>query len=178
MANIDLKGLQHTSGGTISINNNIETSIGTSSMPVGTVVNVTTIQDNVRASVPGAAVGTLFGGSFTKKRSDSIIFVKAVSLGNGSASGNCGVCIRVDGIEDFGSGYQYDDSYGAQVRQIIQSAQFAGLSAGSHTVESGWRAINGSSGEHPFQRKNPNASDDSRLNQTVSTIVVYEVVVG
>jgi hypothetical protein len=176
MSKLSVLGFEHTSGGTITVSNNFEAELNTSDFPSGTIVKTSVIQDSTRSTLTSGTTGTVFSGNFTKVRGDSTLIVRHTTFGNGAASGVCGLCLRLDGTtEDFGSSYQYDNAYSPQVRQLIGSGRFEGVSAGSHTMAVGWNSA-ASGGEHPFVLKNPNANDDSRLYQKVSTIVIYEVI--
>ena len=56
------------------------------------------------------------------------------------------------------------------------NGKFTGVSSGSRTLIIGWSPANGTSATRPFLVLNPNATDDARGHQTVSTVVVYEVI--
>ena len=57
---------------------------------------------------------------------------------------------------------------------LTGTSKTTGKSSGSQTVTIGWDVGGGSSGS-PFVYLNPNSTDESRLYQTVSTLVIYEI---
>ena len=55
------------------------------------------------------------------------------------------------------------------------SKEFSELSAGTHTVNFGWKTRSGSATDKPFVVWNLNSSDDSRQHQTRSHCTIFEV---
>lgn len=145
----------------------------------GAILNISTIRNSTRTSVPNSGATTLFSGSFTKIRAASTLIAKCTVYGCQYSSGTCGVGMNIDGSNwDYGVAYQYDGAWSAtaQITIVIGTSRWTGISAGSHTVGFGFNPINGATAERPFGILNPNNSDDSRNQQTVSSIVVYEVI--
>jgi hypothetical protein len=78
---------------------------------------------------------------------------------------------------DYGMAYQYDGAWSSvnQTTIVFGQAQWTSVAAGSHTMSFGWNTRDGNTNNRPFNNLNPNSSDDSRNQQMVSRIVVYEV---
>lgn len=146
-------------------------------MQSGFVLGSTIFRNGTRAAVSTAAESTLFGGSFTKQRSDTVLIATCTVFGCGYYSGNCGVGMKLDNTWHFGTGYQYDGSWSSTLQITIISGQgyWSGFSAGSHTLYWGWKTADGGTGNRPFNIFNPNNSDDGRNQQVVSSMIVYEV---
>jgi hypothetical protein len=146
-------------------------------MQSGFVVGSTTFRYGTRAAISTAAESTIFGGSFTKQRADSLLFATCTVFGSQYYSGNCGVGMKMDATWHFGTGYQYDGSWSStlQITVITGQGYWSGVGAGSHTLYWGWKCADGGTGNRPFNYINPNSSDDSRLQQIVSSMVVYEI---
>jgi hypothetical protein len=164
-------------------------------LPAGNIVNVTTLTHSTPTSVSvisAPAKATFFGGSFTKKYSHTHLAVECLAFGQGVYSGNCGTALVLDynvsGKEcwDYGVSYGYDNSW--QPYQIIccQGHSYftqyhitgAQIEAGSHTMHFGmWVKRADQGGNRPFNNLSPNASttSDSRVRQTVSSIVIREI---
>lgn len=145
----------------------------------GAIVAITTVRSSTRTSVPNSGTTTLFSGSFTKLRAATTLIARCTVYGAAYSSGNCGVGMNIDSSNwDYGVAYQYDGAWSAsqQTTIVIGTSRWTGISAGSHTVGFGFNPVNGATGERPFGILNPNSSDDTRNQQMVSTIVLYEVV--
>lgn len=150
-------------------------------VPTGMPLAINVISSATRTNlsvVTGASVA--FSGSFTKLRSDTVLRATCTVFGAGYYSGNCAVGVVLDyGVNtrwDYGCAYQYDGQWSstAQTTMVMGHHQWSSVSAGSHTIGFGWNPAD-SSTNRPFAYLNPNSSDDSRNNQMVSRIVVYEV---
>jgi len=146
-------------------------------VPSGGVIAVSTVRNSTRTALSNTSEYVAFSGSFTKKRSDSIIIAQANVYGNSFQSGNCGVGLKLDSTWDFGSSYQYDGAWNQalQVTIVTGNGLWTGVSSGSHTMGWGWKTANGSSAEKPFDFLNPNGTSDARIPQITSTIVIYEI---
>lgn len=165
-------------GQTLDISNSTLSGLSSSEMPAGSIISINTFRNGTRTALGSLPAGyTLFGGTFNKKLSNSLIVATCTVYGAQFASGNCGVGLKLDSSWDYGVAYQYDGSWLSTLQTTIVTGtcQWSGISAGSHTMYFGWNPINGSSGEKPFSIFNPNNSDDPRNQQMVSSIVVYEV---
>jgi hypothetical protein len=146
--------------------------------PTGGVVKMSVFRNYTREAASGNPVnayGMWTTAGFTKARADTNIIIQVTVFGAGYSSGQCGIGTEVDGVWDYGHGYQYDGSYTAKTLQCHGTSYYTGLAAGSHTLKWGWKPGNGTTGERPFDVLNPNNNDDSRNGQVGSTMVVYEV---
>lgn len=146
-------------------------------MQSGFILGSAIFRYGTRAALPTSADTTIFGGTFTKQRADTNIFATCTVFGAGYYSGNCGVGMKLDSTWHFGTGYQYDGAWSAsnQVTVITGQGYWTGLAAGAHTLNWGWKVADGGTGNKPFNYINPNSNDDSRLQQIVSSIIVYEI---
>ena len=150
-------------------------------VPTGMLLAINVISSATRTALSNAANVTAFGGTFTKLRSDTILRATCTVFGAGYYSGNCGVGLVLDyGTSnvrwDYGCAYQYDGAWSstAQTTMVMGHHQWSSVSAGSHTMSFGWNPADGTTSNKPFGYLNPNSSDDSRNNQMVSRIVIYE----
>ena len=148
----------------------------------GMPLAINVISSNTRTSISTSNKLTLFSGTFTKLRNDTVLRATSTVFGAGYYSGNCGVGLVLDfGTAnerwDYGMAYQYDGAWSAsqQTTMVFGQTQWTGVSSGSHTISFGFNTADGGSGNRPFNILNPNSSDDVRNNQMVSRIVVYEV---
>ena len=146
----------------------------------GFILSTTKIRSNTRTAVSLAAIATLFSGTFVKLRSDTIIIATATIFGEAFNSGNCGVCLKIDGgTPNYGLQYQYDGGWSStiQTTTISGQCQFTGIAAGTRTISAGWHTFNGSASDRPFGFLNPSPSTpgETRNQQMVSSIIVYEV---
>jgi len=144
--------------------------------PAGHIIQSFVIQNGTRSSISASSEATLFGNNFTKLRSDTDIFATCTVYGSGYSSGNCGVGMKLNSTWQFGCGYQYDGSWSStqQTTIIIGSGYWSTPPVGTTSIYFGWKTAN-SSNERPFNYFNPNASEDARNQQHISSIVVYEV---
>lgn len=146
-------------------------------VPSGGVIAISTVRSAIKTTMSNSAEYVAFSGTFTKKRSDSIIIAQSNVYGSSFSSGNCGVGLKLDSTWDFGSSYQYDGAWSQalQVTIVTGNGMWSGISSGSHTMGWGWKTANGSTAERPFDYLNPNGAADARIPQITSTIVIYEV---
>ena len=139
----------------------------------GKLLGVTSIENSTRISLSASAdVWTHVTGSFTVTATTSDLIVFAHIPAKGNASGHCGVGIKIDSTYRYGS-FPFD-STGWALAQDHHYNFGSGWSVGSHTISWGWKTGSASS-EKPYNIINPNSTDDSRLQQTTSTITVMEV---
>lgn len=157
------------------------TTLSWEGVPTGMPLAISVISYGTRTNLSAVAgVGIAFGDYFTKLRSDTVLRATSTIFGAGYYSGNCGVGVVLDyGTNtrwDYGCAYQYDGQWSstAQTTLVMGHHQWTGVSAGRHLISFGWNPAD-SSTNRPFVYINPNSSDDSRNNQMVSRIVVYEV---
>ena len=141
----------------------------------GSVVSIRHYSNNTRASVTAGASGTLWTFTDTKLYgSESSIIIHANLIGKANDSGNVASYIEYGGTKSYSIGFTYEASTHAKL--MSGTSKTTGKSAGSQTVNIGWDTANNQASQRPFQILNPNSSDDSRLHQTVSTVIVYEVI--
>jgi hypothetical protein len=149
-------------------------------MPPGFVISSAIIQSSTRTAVSNSAETVLFSGTFNKTRDDTAIVATCTVFGAGYNSGNCGVGLKFGNYWDFGVGYAYDGSWSSTAQVTIVNGQSywnQPMSAGAYTVGWGWKCANGGTAERPFNYLNPNSADsDSRNQQFVSSILVYEII--
>jgi len=156
------------------------TNLTFSNVSSGFIISSTKIRSATRTALSLAAIATMFSGTFTKLRSDTVIIATATIFGDGYNSGNCGVCLKIDGgAPNYGLVYQYDGSWSAtdQTTTMSGQCQFTGIAAGTRTISAGWHTFNGSSNDRPFNNLNPSnaTGGETRNQQMVSSIIVYEV---
>jgi hypothetical protein len=149
-------------------------------MQPGFILSSTAIRYGTRTALSISAYTVIFSGSFTKLRADSTIIATCTVFGDGFYSGNCGVGMQIDTGSnwDYGCGYQYDGGWSNTIQTTVVNgqSQWTGISAGSHTIGFGWRTFNLSSAtDRPFNNINPNSAVESRNQQMISSIFVYEI---
>jgi len=163
---------------------NIQNSSGTSALSIdssgnvkptasGSVVAVRFYSSDTRSTVSAASTGTLLSFTDTKlygSETDIIVSVNVIGLGN--ASGATATEIGYDGTKIYSASYDYNGQ--GYMVTINGNAKFSGVSSGSKPLRVGWTT--GSGTASPFNVLNPNSADESRLQQMVSTVVVYEVI--
>jgi len=168
---IGVETLQHTNGTTAAT---IDTSGKIKPTASGSVVAVRHYSNNTRiASITSGTTGTLWSFTDTKLYGpESSIIIHANLIGADDAGGIMGTYIEYGGTKSYSIMYTYEVSVYAKL--LTGTSQTTGKSAGSQTINIGWDA-NGAN-TRPFVTLNPNSTDDARLHQTVSTIIVYEVI--
>ena len=156
--------------------------LGSSADPVwaevstsGKVLGITELINNTRVSRSNATSYDLVSGSYTQVKASSKIFWWAQCWWRGNYSGEIRYQLLYDGSEkNIGqSGYHYSN----------HSHRFGGHGNGMFTGDSstGSKAIvwRESSADGQSQRSgnvhNPNSSDDARLSQHASNIIIMEV---
>ena len=95
MSILKLDQIQSRTGTDITLGNRlVGTQIDYSIMPSGSVIGMKSIRNSTRTSI-GTVVApfTLFSGTFTKQRADTIIIATCTVFGAQYASGNCDVSI-------------------------------------------------------------------------------------
>ena len=144
--------------------------------PAGHIIQSFVIQNDTRVAVAPSSEATLFGDNFTKLRSDTDIFATCTVYGSDFEAGNCGVGMKLNSTWQFGCGYQYDGAWvdGMQTTIIIGTGYWSTPPAGASSIYFGWKPADSDS-TLPFAVFNPNETADSRNQQFISSIVVYEV---
>ena len=147
-------------------------------MPSGYVLASTIIRSSTRTAVSTAAESVIFSGSFTKQRADTNLAATCTVFGAGYYSGNCGVGMRIDSSNwDYGVAYQYDGAWSSTIQTtiIVGHSYWTGVTAGAHTIGFGWKTADAGASNRPFNILNPNSTEESRNQQMVSTIILYEI---
>ena len=156
--------------------------LGSSSDPVwaevptsGRILNVTELVNNTRTSRSNATNYDIVTGSYTQVKASSKILWWSQCWWRGAQSGEIRYQFLYAGAEkNIGqSGYHYSD----------HSHRYGGHGSGTFTGDSStgsksivWRenAANGSTGRSGAVH-NPNSSDDARMSQHASNIIIMEV---
>ena len=142
-------------------------------LPSGSVVDVRHYTNSTRASVASGTSGTLWTFTDTKSLgTESSIIIHANLIGFDDSSGAVGAYIEYGGTKSYSIQFTYDEN--SYCKLLTGTSKITGKSSGSQTVTIGWDVGGGSSGS-PFVYLNPNSTDESRLYQTVSTLVIQEV---
>ena len=136
----------------------------------GKILQVASVEDSTRESFSTSADYYPISVAFTKISATSKIIVIASVIGHAGSAGLCGTGLKLDSTKKYVGGYSYSTN------GVIYSgmADFGVVATGSHTAYWGWTTANGTSTK-PFSTLNPNSSEESRSQQKVSTILVYEV---
>lgn len=145
----------------------------------GKVININRFEWNTRTAssgTSGSSTTWIYENSFNKLESTSTIVVQAYIQGFTNNSGSMqGVVYVGNQNEESGVGYQYTAS-GYMKIYHCNTAIANNTQTGTINFGVGYRANNGSTGEKPFDGVwNPSSSDDSRLGQTGSIFLVWEV---
>lgn len=149
-------------------------------VPNGFVVGTGIIQNSVRTSMTNSVSEYIaFSGTYTKIRSDTYILATCTVFGSAFSSGNLGVGMRLNGIWDHGSAYQYDGLWTRDIQTtVVMGTAYWNIPipAGNCTIGWGWRPINGATSERVFDFLNPASTPaDARVQQMTSSILVYEI---
>jgi len=136
----------------------------------GKILQVASVEDSTREYFSTSADYWPISVTFTKISATSKIIVIASVIGHAGSAGLCGTGLKLDSTKKYVGGYSYSTN------GVIYSgmADFGVVATGSHTAYWGWTTANGTSTK-PFSTLNPNSSEESRSQQKVSTILVYEV---
>ena len=155
------------------------------------VVHFTRLVNNTRRTLTGSSsnqeIVTCDFGNFTKKLSSSTLCFQGFIACWGNAAGAITMNLKLGATHanyvvsgGTGSGYpiahyQYTNvSYYKIITISVTITNHSGT--GSTNVLVGHRSANGS-GDRPFERLNPNASDDARIENSMggSTISIWEM---
>lgn len=168
---IGVETLQHTNGTTAAT---IDSSGNVKPTASGSVVAVRFYSNNTRSNPTAGSTGVLWSVTDTKLYgSETNIIVQCVLHGYNAYSGGLPTYIEYGNSKSYSLAFQY--SAGNYQKMATGLANATGKSSGSNTINIGWDSATGGT-QKPFNVFNPNSSDDSRLHQMVSTLVVYEVV--
>lgn len=149
----------------------------TSQIPTAKVINVERLQNSTRASLSGASSTPVTLVTFTYNKqsaSSSLIFIVMIPIW-GSVSGLIATDLTYGTSSAFGSlHYSYINQ--GFIQPMTGQATLTGYTTtGSQTLTARYYSANGGAGdERPGTAVNPNASDDPRSIQQVSTVTVIE----
>ena len=142
-------------------------------MPSKSVIAVTSFTDDTRRALSNAGEYWLSYGTVVKKSATSKLVCTESTAGHQDHSGACGVGVRIGDVYRYGA-FQYTSANNQ--KQYSQTHDFGDMGgAGSFTVYWGWKTANNDTGSKPFVILNSNSSDDSRNQQTSTSIIVLEV---
>ena len=143
-------------------------------MDSGKTLGVTQYLFNTRTSLPSNNAYNFANTNYTQIKANSKLIIDVNLIGYGNNNGAVNFDFNYDGTDYQGFGHY---SYTAQnqphsftYRRMINGAS----TTGSKSWHYQYHHADSSNGA-PFNIWNPNASDDSRLHQTVSTLIITEV---
>ena len=139
------------------------------------LINTTFVTNNTRTSVPAIDVYLLWSIPFVKLQQNSKILVIMHIVGQGFSDTNMNINLRIDeGTKQRTAGYSATetDSYSS----VILSGQniFSGIDAGNRLLNIDYTSSSNTN-SRPFLIWNPNSSDDARLTQRESSVIIMEV---
>jgi hypothetical protein len=136
----------------------------------GKLLAQTTLVNSTRQAL-STSTGTFISfGTYAKTAASSRIIIMINISGIGSYSSSCGQGIKHDSTVIYG-GWNATQTRMA-MSQISDFGTAGGI--GTKTVSWGWDVAN-STASRPFDVLNPNASDDARARQSISTITIWEI---
>ncbi|MCP4136755.1 MAG: hypothetical protein GY754_37645 [bacterium] len=139
------------------------------------IVNVTVHENSVRRVLPVAKSITMEDFVVEKKSPTSILLIQGTISGRGKYSG------------DMQQGWQYGSSSEVRAQSMMyESSHYSKIysttaviaghgTTGDQNLKFRYYANNNRSAESPFVYYNPNSSDDSRIGQTRSVYIVWEI---
>jgi hypothetical protein len=147
----------------------------------GKLIGVDVFTNNNRVALSNAVSTELWSASFNKVSSTSYILAHGIFPFRGSVSYYDGIYFTIDGANKGtdGSAY-YGVNHGfpsdAEAPHMgIVTKGFIGLSSGSHSFNFGWSTRGSVSTNKPANQWNPNSSDDNRMHQQASQVIIYEM---
>ena len=168
-------------------------------------MNVTHFYNTTRTTLSNSSYSTLWSYTINKLYDENTSNLQLYCLlpGHENWSDVCGINVHIqnstsrlpDGVANYAVDYDffvyhnasnmssaYHDIWyigadsGNETFAISSiSKEFSNLSAGTHTVNFGWKTRSGSATDKPFVVWNLNSSDDSRQHQTRSHCTIFEV---
>jgi len=163
-----------TAGNVLTSNGTTWTS-ATPAVPTQKVINVQTVTNSTRASLPttGSTPVTLTTFTYNKQSaSSSLIFIITIPVW-GSYSGTCASDLTYGSSSAFGSLYYVFSGQGFVNPMQGQATLTGYTTTGSQTLTVRYYAADNATSK-PGSIVNPNSSDDSRNIQNVSTVTVIE----
>ena len=155
------------------------------------VINYTRLTNNTRRTLSGSSNNQemvfMDFGNVNKKESSSILVFQGYIAGWSNEAGAITLNLRVGASHSnyvlsggTSSGYpiaQYNYTSSGYYKVTVVSGHITGhTSTGNQSVNVGYRAANGD-GSRPYTRVNPNASDDSRIENSMggSSMSIWEI---
>ena len=155
------------------------------------VINYTRLIDSTRRSLGGSSSNQemllVDFGNVNKKESSSILVFQGFIAGWSNSAGAITLNLRVGGSHSnyvlsggTSSGYpiaHYSYSADGYYKMTVISGHISGHSStGNQSVNVGYRSANGD-GSKPYAKVNPNASDDSRIENSMqgSSLSIWEI---
>ena len=173
----DGSGLQRLAAGT---NGQFLTSGGSganvswTTADAGKTLGVTQYSSATRTSLPNQDTYNFFDTNYTQIKANSKLIIDINLIGHTNNNGAVNFDFQYDGTTYAGFG-QYTYSAHAQVHAMTYRRMIDGASTtGSKSFQYQYDHANNANGS-PFTVWNPNASDDARLAQTVSTLIITEM---
>ncbi len=144
--------------------------------PSGHVVNIMHYTNNTRRTSNEVSSGDFWTVTYTKLLAGTKLLVYVGVPLHGPSNGNSGEYITIGGTQYGSITYNYGGmaQYGNACEMMNGMAEKTGQAAGSVTI--GW-GCDTSAGGSIAEVINPNSTDDSRNQQKVSTITVWEIMV-
>ena len=140
----------------------------------GKTLGITELTNSTRASLPNSSAQTIWNTSYTQIKANSKLKFDVFLHGLIPGAGAINIRFKYDNNDYDGYiGYCYH----GQNWQVFHAGHFVlngSSSTGSKAIEVISRCQNGNS-DRLFQIFNPNASDDGRLAQTRSSIIITEL---
>ena len=150
---------------------------GTLSFARHGIINATNYNNTTRAVVAttDATLAAIASFSVNKLSSSSILMFFGSIPAFNENSGSMAMATKYGNTTVSGGwGWQYAE--GAYIKSGNVGGSIVGhTTTGSQTLGFYYYAANNVTGQRPFQVLNPNSTDDARLNQTGTQIVVLEV---
>ena len=173
----DGSGLQRLAAGT---NGQFLTSGGSganvswTTADAGKTLGVTQYSSSTRTSLPQQDTYSFFDTNYTQIKANSKLIIDINLIGHTNDNGAVNFDFEYDGTTYAGfGGYTYSSH--AQVHAMTYRRMIDGASStGAKNFKYQFDHANNTNGS-PFRVWNPNASDDARLAQTVSTLIITEM---
>lgn len=148
----------------------------TSQITTPKVINVERLQNSTRASLSGTGTTPVTFVTFTYNKqsaSSSLLFIVMIPLYS-FYSGLMASDLTYGSSSAFGS-LHYPYTGQGFIQPLLGQATLTGYTTtGSQTLSARYYSVSGGSAEKPALIVNPNASDDPRTIQHVSTVTVIE----
>ena len=143
-------------------------------MDSGKTLGVTQYTNNTRTSLPQQDTYSFWDTNYTQIKANSKLIIDVNIIGHTNNNGAVNFDFEYDGTTYSGfGGYTYESSGNFKsftYRRMIDGAS----STGAKNFKYQYDHANNSNGS-PFSVWNPNATDDNRLQQTVSTLIITEM---